>query len=435
MKARTPALWAYLGLSAVAGPLYRLAQRRRLRQGKESADRAAERQGISAIPRTPGPLIWFHAASVGETLSILGLIERLLADRPNARVLVTSTTLTSAQLLATRLPDRAIHQFSPFDTPAAVRRFLDHWRPDLAIWIESELWPRLLQETYRRGVPMLLLNARVSDRTAARWRRWPRTARALLAPFRAILVQEAGTAALMRDLGVEAARLQVSGSLKEELPPPAADPADLDRMRRALGGRGCWLAASTHEGEEEPLLRAHDLAFGTGPEAPVLIIAPRHPERGPALAARLAEAGRAVALRSAGQLPDARTAIYIADTIGEMGLWYRLCNICFLGGSLARVGGHNPYEPILLDCAVIHGPHVFNFAGIYAKLAAAGAARSAATPEDVADHLRALQDGTAQAALTATARAVLRAQPSATDAALALIDRYLPPGGPDQTER
>lgn len=184
MTARTPALWAYLGLSAVAGPLYRVAQRRRLRQGKESADRAAERQGISAIPRTPGPLIWFHAASVGETLSILGLIERLLADRPNARVLVTSTTLTSAQLLATRLPDRAIHQFSPFDTPAAVRRFLDHWRPDLAIWIESELWPRLLQETDRRGVPMLLLNARVSDRTAARWRRWPRTARALLAVSR-----------------------------------------------------------------------------------------------------------------------------------------------------------------------------------------------------------------------------------------------------------
>jgi 3-deoxy-D-manno-octulosonic-acid transferase/glycosyltransferase involved in cell wall biosynthesis len=421
MKGGTAILRAYLAFSVVATPLYRILQARRLKSGKEDPHRLDERFGKASQPRPDGRLIWFHAASVGESLSLLELIRRVLAGSSDTHVLLTTTTVTSARLMDGLLPPGVIHQFAPYDTRSAVRGFLGHWHPDVAIWTESELWPRLLAETDARAIPMLLINARVSEKTTARWRRNPETARALLSPFRAILVQEPQTAAVMREVGVPQDSLSVTGSLKEELPPPDAEPKALAALQGALGARPRWLAASTHEGEELALVAAHRRAFASAPDAPLLIIAPRHPERGAALAKTLAADGWASVLRSAGELPGPKTDIYIADTLGEMGLWYRLCPIAFVGGSLAQIGGHNPYEPAQLGCAIIHGPHVSNFAGIYERLAQAGGARLAKTEADIAQALHLLQDEQTTARQTRAAHGLLASGVSATGAALATI--------------
>jgi len=408
-------LYVYLAASAVADPFVHRIYQRRLAAGKELAGRAAERKGMASIPRPPGRLVWFHAASVGETLSIVDVVRRLLDEQTDLSVLLTSNTVSSARILADALPARCIHLFSPYDARLAIRRFLDHWRPDLAIWVESELWPRMLVETSRRGIPMLLINGRVSEKTSRRWLRWPRTARVLLSPFRHILTQDDETARTMIRIGVPGDRVTVSGSTKGSLAPLQADANELISIGNALSGRSCWLAASTHEGEEEVTVRAHELAFrqdrGQAPEetdvTPLLVIAPRHPERGGGLANRLRQQGWSVALRSAKEVPDRATDIYIADTIGEMGIWYRLCPVAFLGGSLPEIGGHNPYEPIKLDCAVIHGPNVFNFKDIFATLIEAGGSFCATNAEEIADRLLELQDIRSRERLNAAARKVL----------------------------
>ncbi len=419
----------YLGFSVIAAPLYRAAQWVRLWQGKESADRRGERFGAATLARPSGRLVWFHAASVGESLALMDLIPALLARAEDIRILVTTASLTSARMMEERLPPRACHQFAPYDTRAAVRRFLSHWRPDVAVWAESELWPRLLHETARRDIPMLLINARVSQRTIRRWRRWPQVARDLLGPFDLVLAQDAALAAVLQAVGLPPGRVQVAGALKEDVAPPDAAPETLADLTARLAGRARWLAASTHEGEDTVLVAAHRQAFGGGDDAPLLIIAPRHPHRGPEIARKLQAEGWRVGLRSDGQMPAPDTDIYIADTLGEMGLWYRLCPVAFVGGSLVPVGGHNPYEPVQLDCAVIHGPDVSNFAEIYDRLERARGALRAGSAEAVAQALLRLQDAAIRASLTQAARAALQSTPSATSATLDAILQRLPPKG------
>ena len=401
MQNPTPILCAYLAFSRVADGLYRSVQRRRLARGTEDAARLAERFGQGGVARPDGRLVWFHAASVGESQSLLGLIRLMRDEQPDVQILVTTTTVTSAALMARDLPAGAIHQFAPYDTARAARAFLRHWRPDLAVFTESELWPRLLSEIDARGVALMLINARVSEKSARIWRKWPRTIRALLSPFRRILVQEQATADLMESLGVDMARVVVTGSLKEDLPPLPVDKAALSDMRAALNGRACWLAASTHAGEEEVAAAAHRLAHPD--HAPLLIIAPRHPDRGAEVAEMLAQAGWNVARRSRGELPDANTQIYLADTLGEMGLWYRLAPVAFIGGSLQDIGGHNPYEPALLRCAVIHGPKTFNFSEIHARLQAVGGAIEIGDADGLAAALIALAAAPRHAAQTLAA--------------------------------
>lgn len=364
---------AYDVLARLAGGPYRLAYSRRVRLGKEDPDRRRERDGFGGRPRPDGQLVWFHAASVGETTALAPVIAALLAEQPDLHVLVTSTTLTSAKILADVLPERAFHQFSPFDTPTATRRFVDHWKPDLAVWTESEIWPCLIRQTARRRVPMFLINARVSARTARTWQRWPRTVSALLSFFERILVQDARLAALMQDIGVRAEILEVTGSTKEDAAALPCDAEDLTSLEHALGSRRRWLAASTHRGEDECVIAAHKAAFGHEKTPPLLIIAPRHPERGAEVMALLEAAGLSASQRTRGD-PIAGSDAYVADTIGEMGLWFRLCPLAFVGGSLVPVGGHNPIEPIALGCAVLHGPQVENFSEIYERLDAAGGA-------------------------------------------------------------
>jgi 3-deoxy-D-manno-octulosonic-acid transferase len=361
------AVWRLL--AGAATPLAPLLLRQRAARGKEDKTRINERLGIASMPRPEGKLVWLHGASVGESLSALPLIEKLMAD--GTRVLVTSGTVTSATIMKQRLPKNALHQFVPLDTPRAVARFLDHWRPDAGLFIESDLWPNLIQGAKKRGVRLGLVNARISARSAERWRFARKSMAALLSAFDVVLAQDEDFAARFRALG--ASQVQVSGSLKADAPPLSANDAVLKEMRQAIGSRPVLLAAQTHPGEDETVLPAHDLLKARFPDL-LTIIVPRHVER----AADIAMLGgtRGVARRSTGQAITADTAIYIADTLGELGVFYRLSPFCFIGATLVPMGGHNPLEPAALNCAVLAGPHTANAARAFdAVLSAQGFGR------------------------------------------------------------
>jgi 3-deoxy-D-manno-octulosonic-acid transferase len=369
---RKPALWPllYRTTTAAAAPLVRIYLRRRCRRGKEDGERLAERFGIAGAARPRGPLVWIHAASVGEAQSVLALADRILAERPAIELLMTTGTLASARLLAGRLPARAQHQFVPIDLPRAVARFLDYWQPDLAIWVESELWPNLVLATHRRRIPMLLVNGRLSARTLARWGRLPGLIRPLLGAFALCLAQDATQAARLRTLG--AGGVASVGDLKAAAPPLVADPVALAALTRQIGDRPVWLAASTHAGEEEAVAAAHVAIAGDHPGL-LTIVAPRHPSRGRELAAVLRGRGLGVARRGAGEAITGDTDLYLADTLGELGLFFRLADIAFIGGSLVGNGGHNPFEAARLGAVVLHGPDMSNCAAMAQALDDAGA--------------------------------------------------------------
>ncbi len=363
----TALLRVYLGLTAVApGLLTRMARKGHAAQGA-APERLAERVGRASAARPEGPLVWFHAASVGEVASSLDLA-RDLERKTGARLLFTTTTATGAETLARRLP-QAVHQFQPVDTPAAVGAFLDHWQPDLACLMENDLWPRLMIETDRRAIPLAVINARASRSRS----RAPHAIRALLSRAALISTQDAATAAQMRGLGLDPARIMDTGDLKAAASPLPADPAALERLRQAIGTRPVWAAASTHPGDEGAVIAAHQTALQTHPDL-LLVLIPRHPARGAELGQRLGQAGFNIAQRSTGALPEPATQVYLADTLGEMGLFYRLAPLVFLGGSFGTEGGHNPYEPAMLGAAVLHGPGVANFRRAYAGLTQAGVA-------------------------------------------------------------
>lgn len=363
-RAPTPlTLRLYARATALLAPATAILSRRRIERGKEDPARIQERRGQASVARPEGRLVWLHGASVGEFLSVVPLVERLQARQ--ATVLVTTVTRSAAQLAATRLPEGAIHQFMPWDVPAYVDRFLDHWQPDLAIFAESELWPNLIMRTTARGTPLIQVNGRMSERSFRGWGRVPRSIGALLSRFELCLMQTVDDARRIQELG--APRVATTGNLKYDVPPPPADPVAALALAEAIGRRPVFLAASTHPGEDELVLEAHRRM---APQLANLltIIAPRHPERGGAIRA-LAEADNlATGRRSAGDLPGQRMAVYVADTLGEMGLFYRLAPVAFLGGSLVRHGGQNPIEPAKLGSAILHGPHVANFAEVYASL-------------------------------------------------------------------
>ncbi|WP_138465291.1 3-deoxy-D-manno-octulosonic acid transferase [Poseidonocella sp. HB161398] len=419
------ALSAYLAFSRNAEGWGRRQLQKRLARGKEDPARIGEREGRASQPRPEGPLIWFHAASVGESLSILEVVKRLGMHDPQLNFLVTTGTVTSAEILAARLPPRSIHQFVPLDVLPFVRRFLAHWQPDLAIWTESEFWPALITETAARGTPLLLLNARMSERSARRWYSIGKSAKALLELFSAVQVQDDATAGHLRALGMPRDRMAVTGTLKEGTPPPPCDESELARLGDRLKGRPLWCAASTHEGEEEIAAQAHRLAQKSTHRL-LMILAPRHPERGGAIRDMLAAQGFAVRLRSEYPCPDEDCEIYVADTLGEMGLWYRLAPVSFVGGSLVRVGGHNPYEPAALGSAILHGPHVHNFADIYARLDAAAAALRIADAQGLGEAVAELLQPSRSAPMAYAAWELSSSGADVTDKALALILEHLP---------
>ncbi len=336
---------------------------RRLNRGKEHPERLPERRGEPSLARPGGPLVWVHGASVGEMLAVVPLIARLRAQ--DFAVLVTSGTVTSAALAEQRLPDGTLHQFLPLDAPRFVGRFLDHWQPGLALFVESDLWPNLILAANKRRIPMILVNGRLSERSFNRWKLVPGSIAALLSRFDLCLAQSSADAQRFTRLG--APRVSATGNLKLDVPAPPADAAALQRLKALIGRRPVIAAASTHMGEEADIIAAHRRLRAKTPSL-LTIIAPRHPARGPSIAEIAKIAGLPAALRSERKQPTPDIDIYIADTLGELGLIYRLSPIVFMGGSLASHGGQNPIEAIRLGAAVLHGPHVWNFAEIYATL-------------------------------------------------------------------
>jgi 3-deoxy-D-manno-octulosonic-acid transferase len=370
----------YRALTGVMAPWVRMYLNFRAKKGKEDRERIGERFGRSSDPRPTGHLVWVHAASVGESISALPLIDRLSQARPNVNLLMTTGTVTSAQIMAERLPKGVTHQFVPVDLPESVEHFLDHWKPQLALWLESELWPNLVAAAGDRNIPMVLVNARLSEKSYRSWRRFPGMARALLSRFDSALAQNEDAASRLSELGAK--NVRCAGNLKYAAAPlPASDNA-VEELNRMLGDRPRWFAASTHEGEEAVAARVHITVKERMP-ALVTLIAPRHPERGTELAKLFDKLGLSVARRSAGEPITCSTDIYLADTLGELGVLYRNTTISFMGGSLIPHGGQNPLEPARLDCAILHGPHMFNFQGPVGDLLAAGASKTVANEHEL----------------------------------------------------
>jgi 3-deoxy-D-manno-octulosonic-acid transferase len=346
----------------VAGPVLR----RRLARGKELPDRWREKLGKPGLPRPDGALVWLHAVGLGETLALRGLIAAMADQAPALEFLVTSGTRGSAEVFGANLPPRTRHQFLPLDAPSYLARFLDHWRPDLSVWAEQDLWPGAVVATARRGIPLALVNARMNTEAFARRQRGAGLFADLMARFALVAAQDEGTADHLRRLGADAVR--VTGSLKAAAPPLGCDPQVLEALRQALAGRKVVLLASSHAADEAVTLAA----LATLQPRPLLLIAPRDPSRGEEIALQVTKQGLTATRRSLGQGPEGD--VWIVDTLGEMGLWYRLCPVTLIGGTFDATQGHNPWEPAALGSAILHGPHVANFAADYARMGHADAA-------------------------------------------------------------
>jgi 3-deoxy-D-manno-octulosonic-acid transferase len=420
--------------TTLAAPLLPLYLALRVRRGKEVAGRLGERRGKGAA-RQPGRLFWLHAASVGETLSVLPVLEAMAEREAALRFLVTTGTVTSAELLEKRLSPllapRLAHRFAPLDVPGWTRRFLAGWQPDAGAFVESELWPNLLAGAKARGVPMALVNARMSARSLARWRRAPGLAGEALGSFRLVLARSAGDAARLGSLGVPG--VLCWGDLKAAAPPLTAEPVALDALRAAIGERPVFLAASTHPGEEAMALEAHRALAGRF-DGLLTVLVPRHPERGPAIAAEAEAAGLPTARRGAGQAPGRGVAVYVADTLGELGLFYRLASAALVGGSLVPHGGQNPLEPARLGCPILLGPYMDNFEEPVGRLLAAGAAVPVPSPAALAPALaNVLSDRDRARALADAAAVVADGHAGLPERVAEALLALLPPDPPAET--
>ncbi len=422
MTRSTLVIRAYTALTAAVTPIAPLALAWRQRRGKEDSSRLRERMGLPATQRPKGRLAWVHGASVGEGLALLPLIVRLRAR--GFLVLLTTGTVASARILADRLPDGVLHQYAPIDLPRYVRRFMDHWSPDIVLLAESELWPNLLTEAEARDIPLVLVNGRMSQRSYERWKRMPRSIRALLEPIDLCLAQSVADASRLIDLG--AARVQVSGNLKYDVPALPADPIELARMRALVGARPVWLAASTHDGEERIALAIHKALLLRFPNL-VTIVAPRHAARGTDIERQAQQYGVSVVRRSSGEpLEAANAQFYIADTMGELGLFYRLAGVVFVGKSLAGGGGQNPIEPAKLGAAILHGPDVSNFTEVYAEFSRRGGARQVNDVEDLARALsQLLADAARMRDMARAAAEAVEALGGACDNVMNAIEPYV----------
>lgn len=423
----SPALAVYRLVLRLLEPLAPRLLDARAKQGKEDPVRVDERLGRASLSRPDGDLVWLHGVSVGETLSLLPVVERLRQQRPDLTVLVTSGTLTSAQLLARRLPAGVIHQFAPVDGPGAVNAFLDHWRPSLAVFVESELWPNLILETRRRGVRLVLASARITEKTVDGWQRFPGAAREILSAFDRILPQDETSAARLHSLG---ARIDGHVNLKLSGEAPPHDAAAFTRLSAAIGDRPVVVAASTHDGEEIALVRALDKLA----DRLCLILVPRHPARSADIAAALERDGYRFAQRSQGREPDRDTDLYLADTLGEMGLFLRLADVVVMGGSFSAalekppVGGHNPLEPARLGKPAVTGPDMSNWAAVTDALVEAGGLAVVQAPWDLPAVLAPLlADTDAARAMGERGRRAAAEAGSGLDRLWEALDTLLPP--------
>jgi 3-deoxy-D-manno-octulosonic-acid transferase len=417
-------LGIYRTLTSYARPVAPLLLGLRARRGKEEPLRRNERLGQPCIKRPPGRLAWFHAASVGETNAVLPLIAALAQERPSLSFLLTTGTVTSAKLAAGRLGPRAIHQYAPLDAPQYVASFLEHWRPDLAVFTESEIWPNLILESSARGIPLALVNGRMTKRSFRRWRRNPSFAIPLFSRFDLVLAQNEALARRFAILGAPGA--VSAGNLKVDAPPPVVDDVELDHLRAALKDRPILIAACTHEGEEAVVADAHQ-QLAASVAGVLTILAPRHPQRAGGIAEMLKGRGLKVARRTLGQLPDRASDVYLADTIGELGMLYKLAPVAFIGGSLVDRGGHNPVEAMRLGAVVLVGPHWQNAQDAYRVLIKGGGAIVVRSAADIADAARRLLGDAGELdRMRGHAEAALATISGALPRTIAALLRYLP---------
>ena len=332
---------------------------KRKKIGKEDLKRFNERIGQPSQARPQGRLIWLHGASVGESVSMLPLIHKLLDLSPDINIMVTTGTITSAEVMAKRLPQRAFHQYFPIDTPKFTKNFLKHWQPDLVLWFESELWPAMLSTIKRNNIPLVLVNGRISDHSFKNWKRFSFISKELLSCFSLCLGQSKLDAERLKELGAKEALCL--GNIKFAGLPLPIDNNKEQTITAQIGSRPVWTVSSTHEDEEYQI---GCFLKELGKEVPNLltIIAPRHPQRGKDIQNRLQnECQLKTALRSSGEKITPETEVYIADTIGEIGLWYKICRVVFIGGSLIPHGGQNFMEAARMQDAVLVGPYMHNF--------------------------------------------------------------------------
>jgi 3-deoxy-D-manno-octulosonic-acid transferase len=411
----------YGALANGLSPFSRIFLWRRAQRGKEDRKRLGERRGVASLPRPEGRLAWLHGASVGEGLALLPLVERLTAK--GFHVLVTSGTVTSARILAQRLPSGSSHQYVPLDAPRYIEAFLDHWRPDLFVLAESELWPNTINAVHARKIPITLVNARLSPRSFARWRRLPGFIGALLGKIDLCLAQSQDDAGRLLQLG--APRVNAIGNIKYDVEAPPNDAVKLEALSSQIGARQIWVAASTHAGEEALALRVHKQLAQQFPGL-LTVLAPRHSHRGGDIADLARAAGLSVAQRSLNQKIDAATQIYVGDTMGELGLFYRLSSVIFVGKSLLGQGGQNPIEPAKLGSAILHGPHVGNFLEVYAALDEKGGAIPVKDADGLAEGLAALFTDPALLRRTAEAsRQAVGELGGATDKIMQALEHYI----------
>ncbi len=356
--------------------------RHRLKKGKEDPDRLNERFGEASVPRPKGPIVWFHGASVGEAVSLLPLLHRIRIQFPHITPLVTTGTVTAATVIAKVLPEGCLHQYSPLDVPSWIERFLNYWQPDVAVFVESEFWPNLILTCQVRKIPLYLINAHLSEKSYQSWRRFPSVIGRLLSSFEVCLAQSETIAKRLKDLGAPPSKVRVCGNLKFAASPLPYDSVEFTRMQSVLQGRPLWAAASTHSGEETLIGEAHHLVKEVLPSVLTVII-PRHPRRGAEIAKELTAKGLQVARRSCQEAIQPSTDVYLVDTMGELGLFYRLSDFAFIGGTFVPIGGHNPIEAALLDCALIWGPYIHNQTEICDVLGAA--ASPVTTKEELAE--------------------------------------------------
>jgi len=376
----------YLFLSFLLDPIYFIYQVISVLRGRESSKRFWERWVTKQTKRPLGKLIWLHAASVGESLSLLPLIEKIVADNPKINILITSTTKTSAEILERISERQIIHQMAPYDTFFVSKRFVTHWKPDLAVRVESEIWPRILLELKKNKIPNFLLNARFSKKSIVKIERQAKSASFLFSLFDRIHVQEKSTKGILSKIGVDSKKIKVTGSLKDSRERLLVDEDVIKQFQASIGEKKTWLAACTHPGEDEIVLKAHKKIGG------LLIIAPRHIERGKQIASLSRSMGFLTQLRSKVANIKAETDVYVADTMGEMGIWYSLSRAAFIGGSLIDKGGHNPVEAMQFNTFILHGPHIYSSKEKYEQLQEVGLCFLISGEKDIVQNILHLQN-------------------------------------------
>ncbi|MCE3231934.1 MAG: 3-deoxy-D-manno-octulosonic acid transferase [Rickettsiaceae bacterium] len=412
----------YQLLTRSLAPLISIYLLKRMRRGKEDPVRFSERFGKTGVERPDGKLVWVHAASVGESISVLPIITKLVEPNGDINFLLTTGTTSSARIVAERLPARTIHQYVPIDTLDAVTNFLSHWKPDLALWVESELWPNLVTQA-SKICPMLLLNGRMSERSYNKWQRHKSLSNMILSCFSLILAQSKHDAERFEKLGSN--NVKYIGNIKYDAPPLPDDEEKRRSLEVMIGSRPIWLASSTHNGEEELIAEAHKKLKEQYPQI-LTIIAPRHPARSAEIIRTLYDMGMSISLRSIDDEITDRTDIYLADTMGELGIFYRLAKIVFIGGTLVQWGGQNPLEPARLGCSIVHGPHMDNFAEIESELAQHNAAIIVQDSNTLANAVASLiGDEHKRNYIALAALKVVREKNGVLDAYVSAIGQYL----------